>query len=103
MPIQEFDEQLRFAIQNKRLIKIRYQGRERVAEPHDYGVQRGTERLLVYQQSGPMRPNQSATGWRLLDLPKIESLKILDDTFRGSRGSSHQNHQAWDVVYARVG
>jgi hypothetical protein len=97
------DGDIRFALHNKRLIGIRYQGRDRIAEPHDYGVQKGMERLLVYQLIGPTRPGQSAAGWRLLEVSKIESLVVLDETFRGSRGSSHQDHHAWDVVYARVG
>jgi Fic family protein len=102
-PIRDFDETLRFAIRNKRLVKVRYQGRDRVAEPHDYGVQSGTDRLLIYQLASPARAaNQSAIGWRLVDVAKIESVEVLEQTFRGSRRSSHQNHHAWDVVYARV-
>src|SRR5439155_6202844 len=41
------DGQLRFAIANKRLIQFRYHGDRRVAEPHDYGIQNGTPKLLV--------------------------------------------------------
>ncbi|HEV8394263.1 MAG TPA: hypothetical protein VGQ37_08310 [Vicinamibacterales bacterium] len=37
-PVGPFDRQLRFAIAHKRLIEVRYDGRLRVAEPHDYGV-----------------------------------------------------------------
>lgn len=100
---QSLDARVRFAIAHKRLIEVRYHGSPRVAEPHDYGVQKGIERLLVYQLRGPVRsPNQSATGWRLLDASKIEACVVLDDTFSGSRGQSQRNHSAWDVVYARV-
>lgn len=96
------DATIRRAIENKKLLAVRYNGRSRVVEPHDYGVQRGVERLLVYQIEGPMRPRQSATGWRLLDLNKIESAEALDRTFKGSRGDAHHSHHSWDVVYARV-
>ena len=100
---QSLDARVRFAIAHKRLIEVRYHGSLRVAEPHDYGVQKGIERLLVYQLRGPVRsPNQSATGWRLLDTSKIEACVVLDGAFSGSRGQSHRNHSAWDVVYARV-
>ena len=43
------DETIRTAIAQKRLVRIRYDGRVRVAEPHDYGIRKGVERLLGYQ------------------------------------------------------
>ena len=49
---EPLDVQLRFAIANKRLIQISYGGYLRVLEPHDYGVQKGTRRLLAYQVRG---------------------------------------------------
>jgi hypothetical protein len=42
------DAELRTAIADKRLIELRYKGAVRIAEPHDYGVQNGVERLLIY-------------------------------------------------------
>ena len=89
------DDELRFAITNKRLVKLTYGGRARVVEPHDYGVQKSAVRLLAYQL-------HTAPGWRLFDVVKIEELAVLDAVFRGSRGAAHQNHHVWDVVYARV-
>jgi len=99
---QPIESRIRFAIAHRRLIQVGYKGVLRMAEPHDYGSQKGVDRLLVFQLSGPARTNQGETGWRLLDVPKIESLDVLDGTFRGSRGSSQQHHHAWDVVYERV-
>jgi hypothetical protein len=72
-------------------------------EPHDYGVQKGQTKLLVYQLSELAAPRgPRAEGWRLLDLPKFESCDVLDTTFPGSRGEAHQRHYTWDVLYARV-
>ena len=100
---QSLDARLRFAIGHRRLIAFRYKDDPRIAEPHDYGVQKGIERLLVYQLRGPVRsPNQSATGWRLLDTSKIEACVVLDDTFGGSRGRSYPSHSTWELLYARV-
>lgn len=94
---------MRFAIAHKRLVEIRYNGTSRVAEAHDYGVQKGVERLFVYQLRAPTRSSrQPATGWRLLDVPKIESCVLLDETFPGSRGRSDQHHLKWDTLYVRV-
>jgi len=97
------DEQLRFAIVGKRLIQLGYQGTLRVVEPPDYGVQKGAARLLAYQLRGSGAvPRKSVVGWRLFDVSKIEGCAVLEESFPGSRGASHQRHYVWDVVYARV-
>lgn len=99
-----FDEMIRSAISRKRLLRLRYTGRVREVEPHDYGMQKGVERLLVYQLRGtPSTPGRSATGWRLLDLPKIEDCAVLTESFAGSRGHLHSRRLIWDVLYMRVG
>jgi len=93
---------IRFAIANRRLVEVDYDGATRVAEPHDYGVQNGDERLLVFQLGGSARTGHSQTGWRLLELSKIEALAVLEDTFKGSGRQSHRDHYQWDVMHARV-
>jgi hypothetical protein len=97
------DEQLRFAIASKLLIQVSYSGSTRVVEPHDYGVQKGTRKLLAYQlrRTGGTQ-GKAVSGWRLLDVEKIEGCLVLEEAFRGSRGESHQHHYVWDLVYARV-
>ena len=101
---QSLDQHIRFAIENKRLIELSYQGKRRIVEPHDYGVQKSVERLFVYQLRtvSPPSSGRRTIGWRLLDVPKIEHLVVLNETFPGSRGRDHQNHMTWDVLYARV-
>ena len=99
--MRTIDEQLRFAVTNKRLVKLSYGGSLRAVEPHDYGVQKGAVRLLGYQQQS-FGPKKSEPGWRLFDVAKITDLAVLETTFKGSRGASHQNHYVWDIVYARV-
>ena len=97
------DAQIRFAIEHKRLLRLGYLGKARVVEPHDYGVQKGHPRLLVYQRyESTTSPRHRTEGWRLLELPKFESCEVLDETFSGSRAQAHQRHYAWDVLYARV-
>ena len=100
-PLDPLDERIRRAIAEKRLLEIRYKKAVRLAEPHDYGVIDGTERLLIFQLRGP-DSSKGAVGWRLLDLFKIESCAVTDQTFAGSRGQSHQQHYQWEMLYARV-
>jgi hypothetical protein len=101
-PLSSLDYRIRYAIAHRRLIEVTYQKFSRRAEPHDYGKQGGVDRLLIYQLRGPARPGHSSTGWRLLDVTKIEALTVLDDEFPGSRGSEQQQHHNWDVIHARV-
>lgn len=97
------DKQLRFAITNKRLLALTYNGSARVVEPHDYGVHKGITRLLAYQHRGTSTARRkSLSGWRLFDVSKIEECVVLDETFPGSRGDAHQHHREWDSLYARV-
>ena len=96
------DARIRFAIDNRRLIEVRYKRATRIAEPHDYGVQNGEERLLVFQRRGPARPGHPPIGWGRFETSKIEALTVLDNTFKGSRGQSYRDHCQWDVIYARV-
>ena len=101
-PLSPLDYRIRFAIGHRRLIEVTYQRFTRLAEPHDYGRRANVDRLLIYQLRGPARPGHSSTGWRWLDIPRIESLTVLDDEFPGSRGTRQQHHHNWDVLYARV-
>jgi hypothetical protein len=102
-PTGSIDEQLRFAIAHKRLIQITYGGHVRVLEPHDYGIQKGTLRLLAFQiRGGSLHAKGGRYGWKLLSLSKIEACTVLDDDFPGSRARSTQEHLVWDQLFARV-
>ena len=93
----------RFAIARKRLLGIGYHGRLRIVEPHDFGAMSGKAKLLVYQlHADGADDKKPATGWRLLEVAKIEVCSVLEQTFAGSRGDSHHEHMTWDAVFARV-
>jgi hypothetical protein len=97
------DESLRFAIAHRRLIDVRYKGSDRLVEPHDYGVQKGKEHVLVYQRRMSGRvPGRKPFGWRMFDVALIERCAVMEETFEGSRRATDQHHYAWDVLYARV-
>ncbi len=99
--VDSVDMRIRRAIAERRLLELRYKGAVRLAEPHDYGVIGGTERLLIFQLRGP-DSGKGSVGWRLLDVAKIESSVVTDATFAGSRGESHLQHYRWSTVFARV-
>ena len=96
------DAHIREAIAGKNLLQLRYKDQTRVVEPHDYGIQQGVRRLLVYQLNSTGTTGSHSVGWRLFDVAKIESLSVLEAKFKGSRRAGHQDHHTWDVLYARV-
>ncbi len=101
MPVdEELDQLLRKAIRTKYLVRFKYKGQERVAEPHDYGIQKGIVRLFCYQiggQSGSRLP-----GWRLFDVSEMRECEILKRRFAGTRQDSSSKHHKWDEVFIRV-
>ena len=98
-PDETIDAQIRFAIAHRRLIHLIYGGSPRVVEPHDYGVMKGTAKLLVFQRR---KASQRAEGWRFLEVGNITELTVQEATFPGSRARAGQQHHVWDVIYARV-
>jgi len=40
------------AIEQKRLLRFHYKNRERIVEPHDYGIHKGIIKLFGYQVAG---------------------------------------------------
>lgn len=94
------DELLRTAIKQRRLIRLTYQNRNRIVEPHDYGIQNGSVKLLGYQvagSSGGRLPN-----WRWMETDLISDLQLLDQTFPGGRPAPSGKHHQWDKLFARV-
>jgi hypothetical protein len=50
------------AIEKKRLLRFRYKNRERIVEPHDYGIHKGLIKLFGYQVAGSS--SQKLPNWR---------------------------------------
>lgn len=86
-------------IQNKRLIRFRYKNKQRIVEPHDYGVQKGIARLLVWQVGG--QSSNHLPGWRWFDVAEMQEVVVLDRMFAGNREVSGEHHH-WDEVFIRA-
>jgi hypothetical protein len=83
------DDKLRFAIDNRRLIQLRYSAKLRIVERHDFGLQKQAARLLAFQRGGGDRHGSSTSDWRISKVAKIEECVVLENTFAGSRGAMH--------------
>ena len=87
------------AIQNKQLIRFRYKNKERLVEPHDYGVQKRTSRILSWQVGG--HSSSRLPGWRWFDVLDMRDVEMLERSFPGNREVSGKHHQ-WDEILIRV-
>jgi hypothetical protein len=87
------------AIETKRLVRFRYQNKERIVEPHDYGIQKGIARLLSWQVTG--QSSGRLPGWRWFDVHGMQEVEMLDRSFPGNRDVSGKHHQ-WEKVFIRV-
>lgn len=88
------------AIHERRLIRLVYKDRERILEPHDYGVHNGVAKLLAYQVSGAS--TQKVPGWRWMEEELISNIELLDKQFRGGRATATGKHHKWDKLFIRV-
>lgn len=89
------------AIEKRHLVRFIYHGKDRIAEPHDYGIQNGRVRLLSYQLRGETTQGPLPQ-WRLTDLDGISEFKVLDTTFPGNRPAPSGQHHKWDQVFIHV-
>lgn len=100
VPDAKLDQLLRAAIDQTRLFRLTYKDKERIVEPHDYGVQKGVIKLLTWQiagsSSGPL-PN-----WRWMEIDNISDAEILDRIFAGGRPTPSGKHHKWDELFIRV-
>lgn len=94
------DSLLRTAIEQRRLIRLWYRGKERIVEPHDYGIHNGSAKLLGYQVGGAS--SGRLPNWRWMETALISGLRLLEQTFPGGRPTPSGKHHNWDTLFIRV-
>ena len=94
---QELDELIRSAIMQRNLLRFTYKGNERIAEPHDYGIQNGIVRVFCFQVAG--RSTRPLPGWRLVDVHEMQEYEILEQQFAGNREAPSGRHHRWDGLH----
>jgi hypothetical protein len=97
---KELDDLLGNAITEKHLLRFTYKGRERIVEPHDYGIQNGIVRLFGHQVGGG--GSSRLPGWRLVDVSEMQDCEMLKRRFAGNREVPSGKHHRWDAVFIRV-
>lgn len=100
MPLLQPIPQIWTAIDQTRMIRLRYHDKERVVEPHDHGILKGSVQLLGYQTSGDS--SRPLPNWILMKTDEVTDLEMLDQTFPGGRPTSTGTHIRWDKLFIRV-
>ena len=88
------------AIEHRRLLRLRYQNKERIVEPHDYGVHKGSVKLFGYQIGGSS--SHKLPSWRWMETDLISDVQLLNQTFPGGRQVASGKHHKWDRLFIRV-
>ena len=88
------------AIEQRRLLRFRYKDRERIVEPHDYGIHNGVIKLFGYQVGGSS--SHKLPDWRWAEQDLISDIQLLDRTFPGGRPTRSGKHHKWDKLFIRV-
>ena len=95
-------ERLVRAILEHRLVGFKYQGRERVVEPHLVGLHEAGEPMLVaYQTAGASRSGD-VPGWRTFITTSMDDVVILDQTFAGPRSDMRASAAPMLEIFARA-
>jgi len=82
------------------MIRFLYHGKDRVVEPHDHGIIKGSVQLLSWQVAGSS--TRPLPNWLLTKVHEISGLVMLDQTFPGGRPTASAKHVKWDVLFIRV-
>ena len=100
MPLLEPVPEILTAIDQARMLRLMYHGKERILEPHDHGILNGSVQLLGYQIAG--KSSRRLPNWLRMKTDEIVNLEMLDQTFPGGRPTATGNHTRWDKLFIRV-
>ena len=100
--VEDLGEQLVRAILDHRVIRLRYQGLDRVVEPHLLGIHEAGEPMLIgYQTAGPSRSGD-IPGWRTFITTSIEDVELTDERFTMPRSDMNVRSQSMTEIFARA-
>jgi hypothetical protein len=86
------------AIRARRVIRFIYDGYERVAEPHLYGISTADHEVLSAYLIGGWSASEGAPGWRKYRVRDMHDIHALAEPFAGPRpGYNPQDRQMRQV------
>jgi predicted DNA-binding transcriptional regulator YafY len=95
-------ERLVLAILDHRVVRLRYQDRERTVEPHLLGIHEAGEPMLVAYQTGGTSQSGDLPGWRTFITTSVDDVDITDQHFPGARADLDVEAHAMIEIFARA-
>jgi predicted DNA-binding transcriptional regulator YafY len=95
-------ERLVLAILDHRVVRIRYQDRERTIEPHLLGIHEAGEPMLVAYQTGGTSRSGDLPGWRTFITTSVDDVAITDKHFPGPRPDLDIEAHSMIEIFARA-
>lgn len=93
-------DQIREAVLGRNLLSFRYDGENRLVEPHALGLTgKGNLSMRGYQPAGG---THRELGWKLFTVTKIEDLTVLPLTFEHARPGYALNDKQLPQLIAQV-
>jgi predicted DNA-binding transcriptional regulator YafY len=90
------------AIENRKLLEFFYNDHYRVVEPHTFGVsKKGNDNLSAFQIDGTSERN-NVPDWAIFTIDKIDNLKILNETFEGTRPKYSKGDSRMIEIYKEL-
>jgi hypothetical protein len=111
VPRRRFQERLRNevvvnsaicrAISRKAVLEFRYDGKQRVVEPHLHGTSTaGNEVLSAFQIAGSSASR--SLGWRLFDVSLITAVRENGDTFSRARPGFNPRDERMERIHCHI-
>ena len=88
------------AIDQRHLLRLQYRNKERIVEPHDYGVHKGIVKLFTYQIGGTS--SEKLPHWQWIVIDQASEVEQLNQTFPGGRLIKSGKHHKWEKLFIRV-
>jgi hypothetical protein len=97
-----FGSDIEVAIEDRHLLKFRYDGFTRVVEPHAFGVStRGRYTLRAYQIDGGSESGQTE-GWKLFHVANMESIVVTPQRFDTPRADYRRDDRVFSRIITQV-
>lgn len=95
-------EQVCRAIQGHNVVRVNYEGHNRIIEPHLVGEKTNGSIVLSAWQIGGYSESGSQPPWRNYTLQKINNFVITTETFTNSRQGYNPNDRTMKRIICRI-
>jgi hypothetical protein len=90
------------AIRARRLIRFVYDGYERIAEPHLYGISTANHEVVSAYLVGGWSASEGAPGWRKYLVREMHDIHALAEAFASARDGYNPEDRQMRQIFCRL-